>query len=124
MLGGATHSRRDLDELAAHVCAEVSRLPVATEAGELACTVSVGATSWRSAESFESALRRADVALYEAKARGRNRAVVRPFAAAAGASRERSTELAGASRERSTELAGASRERSTELAGASRERSA
>ena len=41
-----------------------------------AVTVSAGIATWRVGESLESVLARADVALYEAKSRGRNRWVV------------------------------------------------
>lgn len=41
------------------------------------CTVSIGATLLRDQEDFDTALRRTDQALYEAKARGRNQVVVR-----------------------------------------------
>jgi diguanylate cyclase (GGDEF)-like protein len=53
--------------------AAVASSPIATADGAVECTVSVGATTWNARESFEDALRRADRALYEAKAAGRNR---------------------------------------------------
>jgi diguanylate cyclase (GGDEF)-like protein len=53
--------------------AAIDAAPIATGDGDVDCTVSVGTTTWTVTESFEDALRRADSALYEAKALGRNR---------------------------------------------------
>lgn len=39
-------------------------------------TISIGVTLLRGQEDFDAALRRADQALYEAKAKGRNRVIV------------------------------------------------
>jgi len=50
---------------------------IATTVGAISCTISAGGTVWDAAEPFEEALRRADGALYEAKATGRNRWVER-----------------------------------------------
>jgi diguanylate cyclase (GGDEF)-like protein len=55
----------------------ISASAVPTADGPVRCTVSVGATTWASDASFEDALRRADLALYEAKSLGRDRCVVR-----------------------------------------------
>lgn len=44
--------------------------------GAVGVTVSIGATVWRPGESVESAVRRADEALYAGKAAGRNRVVM------------------------------------------------
>jgi diguanylate cyclase (GGDEF)-like protein len=67
-----------LEECAEALRAAVAAEPVVTADGALACTVSVGATTWAVTGSFEDALRRADSALYEAKALGRNRCVTHP----------------------------------------------
>jgi diguanylate cyclase (GGDEF)-like protein len=64
--------------------ATVAGVPIATTAGPLRVTVSVGATTWRAPESFDDALRRADLGLYDAKALGRNRCVVRAACDGAG----------------------------------------
>jgi diguanylate cyclase (GGDEF)-like protein len=63
----------------------VAGAPMATHAGELFCTVSVGATIWSSATPFEAAMRRADSGLYDAKAGGRNCVRVRAASRPAGA---------------------------------------
>jgi diguanylate cyclase (GGDEF)-like protein len=65
-------------EAAESLRSTVERHPIATSGGSLECTISAGATAWDGAEPFEDALRRADGALYEAKAGGRNRSVERP----------------------------------------------
>jgi diguanylate cyclase (GGDEF)-like protein len=63
----------DLGRVAEALRAEVDGDPVLTGVGPIACSVSVGATIWGRSDNFEQALRRADSALYEAKATGRNR---------------------------------------------------
>ena len=50
---------------------------IVTAIGPISCTISAGGTVWDATEPFEDALRRADGALYEAKASGRNRSVER-----------------------------------------------
>jgi diguanylate cyclase (GGDEF)-like protein len=62
-----------IDEHAEALRAAIDAEPIRTAEGDVECTVSVGATTWDVAESFEDAMRRADRALYEAKALGRNR---------------------------------------------------
>jgi diguanylate cyclase (GGDEF)-like protein len=76
VLAGPIAREGEVLEAAERLRVEVARAPITTENGELACTVSVGGTTWSSLEPFEDALRRADAALYEAKAGGRNRALV------------------------------------------------
>jgi diguanylate cyclase (GGDEF)-like protein len=71
------HGSAGLTEWAEALRAHVAAEPVYTADGYVPCTVSIGATTWDSSESFEDALRRADGALYEAKALGRNRCVER-----------------------------------------------
>ncbi len=57
--------------------AAVEALRVASESGDVALAVSIGVAAWRGPEeSLEALLRRADAALYRAKAAGRNRVVV------------------------------------------------
>jgi len=55
----------------------VERSEVPTPAGPLTVTISVGATIVRKGEEATEILRRADALMYEAKAAGRNRVVVR-----------------------------------------------
>jgi diguanylate cyclase (GGDEF)-like protein len=77
-------SERAIDERAEVLRARVAAAPIPTSDGAVRCTVSVGATTWTMTESFEDALRRADGALYEAKALGRNRCVSRPGGSVGG----------------------------------------
>lgn len=57
----------------ARVVAERIRTKVAESHGPVSCTVSIGATTWHDDDTkVESLLARADAALYEAKAAGRN----------------------------------------------------
>jgi diguanylate cyclase (GGDEF)-like protein len=58
----------------------VAALPVATTAGEVCCTVSLGVTASAGEEQAgaEAILHRADQALYQAKRLGRNRVAVSP----------------------------------------------
>ncbi|GID32490.1 diguanylate cyclase domain-containing protein [Paractinoplanes brasiliensis] len=55
---------------------EVAGAPIATSAGPVPVTVSVGATATAGATAVDTALTRADACLYEAKHAGRNRVVV------------------------------------------------
>ena len=72
----------DADDAAAAVaagklCAEVARTKISYEGNDLGVTVSVGWAEW-GGEPANGLLRRADAALYEAKALGRDRAVCAP----------------------------------------------
>lgn len=65
-------------ESGAHMCAErvrntIERQPMETETGHLSITLSAGFAEYRSGETIESLIKRADAALYQAKANGRNR---------------------------------------------------
>ena len=64
--------------VAAHAAAERLRLAIAetsigTQYGALSCTITLGVCSIRAGETLHQALARADVALYQGKATGRNR---------------------------------------------------
>lgn len=61
-------------EVAERIRNAVETTPFAVDAGRIACTVSIGVASYpQDARSIEALLARADRALYEAKAAGRNR---------------------------------------------------
>lgn len=57
------------------VLAKVAEMEIPSGNDSLRLTVSIGATVYRSGEAVETTLARADSALYEAKARGRNQVV-------------------------------------------------
>jgi len=65
----------DFTEIAENIRASIAANPFETAAGFLSVTTSIGATPLESADSIESALSRADRALYRAKQSGRNRVV-------------------------------------------------
>jgi diguanylate cyclase (GGDEF)-like protein len=63
-------------EVAERIRHAVESVPFSTDAGRVSCTVSIGIASFpEDARSLEALLARADRALYEAKAAGRNRVV-------------------------------------------------
>lgn len=54
----------------------VAAMPMETEAGDLSITVSIGVAQWAPGEELPDVLGRADLALYQAKHKGRNRVEV------------------------------------------------
>jgi diguanylate cyclase (GGDEF)-like protein len=62
--------------------AAIARMPIAADGLELDVTVSIGVAAWTGGE-LDDLVARADRALYEAKAAGRDRVVVEPTARAA-----------------------------------------
>lgn len=63
-------------KLTAHrLCRIIADTPIPTEAGDLKITVSIGVSTYSRniSETLEKMLKQADIALYEAKAKGRNR---------------------------------------------------
>jgi len=71
----------DTDAAEALAVAERLRAAAAVEADLPRCQVSIGVATARAEDSLESLINRADAALYEAKAQGRNRVVQQPAAA-------------------------------------------
>jgi diguanylate cyclase (GGDEF)-like protein len=64
---------RAAQRLASRISGACRSLRVATAAGEVSCTCSVGISELRADDfSIDDVMRRADVALYEAKRAGRN----------------------------------------------------
>ena len=73
-------------EVAERIRQAVETAPFTTEAGRVPCTVSIGVASYpQDGRGIESLLARADRALYEAKAAGRNRVAQHDAAAQRGA---------------------------------------
>jgi len=73
-------------EVAERIRGAVESTPFATEAGRVPCTVSIGLASYpQDGRSIETLLARADRALYEAKAAGRNRVAQHDAATERGA---------------------------------------
>jgi diguanylate cyclase (GGDEF)-like protein len=62
-------------QLAEDLRAKIAALKFDTEQGKLILTCSFGVSEWEHGESIDQLLKRADAALYEAKAGGRNRVV-------------------------------------------------
>jgi diguanylate cyclase (GGDEF)-like protein len=73
-------TRRSLEEFAERIRRLVGETPVLTRTQELAVTVSVGGTRLDGSVSPDAALRRADLALYDAKRRRDHAVVVLPHA--------------------------------------------
>lgn len=65
----------DAIEVAEDLRKSTSSLSFAAESGNLSVTCSCGVAEWESGETIDRLLRRADMALYEAKHRGRNRVI-------------------------------------------------
>ena len=73
-------------EVAERIRNAVASTPFASEAGRVPCTVSIGVASYpQDGRSIEALLARADRALYEAKAAGRNRVTQHDVATGRGA---------------------------------------
>lgn len=69
-------SREHLKARAEHICRSISSSPFSTGHGSISVSMSVGATTienWNKSIPIEQFLKQADVALYRAKAAGRNR---------------------------------------------------
>lgn len=70
-----TDSERAL-RVAERIRSELAQMPVPSEGGTIRCTVSIGLTSCLDDDkSIDDAMRRADMALYQAKEAGRNRVI-------------------------------------------------
>ena len=68
----------DLDQamqVAERLRATVESTAIPTEMGEVRVTISLGSALWLPSDNLDAVLHRADTALYQAKARGRNRAI-------------------------------------------------
>ena len=65
----------DFKEIAENIRTSIAANPFETAAGFLSVTTSIGTAPLEGAESIESALSRADRALYRAKQSGRNRVI-------------------------------------------------
>jgi two-component system cell cycle response regulator len=66
----------DVEALFERLRHAVAASPIATEAGDLPITISVGVATWRDADTEGQLLTRADAALYRAKREGRDRVCV------------------------------------------------
>src|SRR5579883_555593 len=62
-------------ELAERFRAAVAELAIPAAGGEIKVTISIGLAEWKPADTLDSLLRKADIALYEAKRSGRNRTI-------------------------------------------------
>ncbi len=62
----------DAVEILSRVHRTINAEPVTTNVGEVTLTATIGAAAWRSHESFEQVLKRADSALYLGKRNGRD----------------------------------------------------
>ncbi len=70
----ATHiAGEDVRSLFDRACRTVAGTPIATRAGDLAVTISIGVSTWKDGQSADALLIEADAALYRAKGDGRNR---------------------------------------------------
>jgi diguanylate cyclase (GGDEF)-like protein len=73
MPGTDTHAARAIAE---RIQESLAEMPVRYEGAEILQTVSIGVATWDGEESPEALERRADLAMYDAKARGRNAVVL------------------------------------------------
>jgi len=70
----ATHvAGDDVRSLFERACLTVANTPIATRAGDVAVTISIGVSAWKDGQSADALLIDADAALYRAKGEGRNR---------------------------------------------------
>jgi two-component system cell cycle response regulator len=67
---------RDAASVAERMRTNISQGPIETQSGSAVVTCSFGVSQWTTGDTIVELLRRADVGLYQAKARGRNRVVV------------------------------------------------
>ena len=68
-------SQDELVVVANRLCSKPSALELSGPAGSFKVTCSIGVSAWQPGDTIDRLLKRADVALYEAKAGGRNRVV-------------------------------------------------
>jgi two-component system cell cycle response regulator len=73
LLEGATMT--DAVQIAEELRSKVAAMRFVTESGVMTLTCSFGVSEWEPADTIDSLLKRADVALYAAKSGGRNRVV-------------------------------------------------
>jgi len=85
LLEGATMA--DAVEIAQELRGKFAALRFVTESGVMSLTCSFGVSEWEPADTIDSLLKRADVALYAAKTGGRNRVVADTTLSAHGPSR-------------------------------------
>jgi len=66
-------------EIVSRVFERLISEPIATSATTFSVGISVGVATWADGEAIDGVLARADDALYQAKAKGRNQVVIAPF---------------------------------------------
>lgn len=66
------------EKVIARVFEQLTSQPIATSSATISVGLSVGVATWNDGEAIDGVLARADNALYEAKAKGRNQVVVIP----------------------------------------------
>lgn len=70
------HNKEQATNVAEHIREEIAALRLDTVKGVLSLTCSFGVTEYQAGDTVDCLLKRADIALYEAKNGGRNRVVV------------------------------------------------